>query len=251
LTTSNISNGTWDKSIARAYLHVHGLNKDAIDGILRGAWEYPALWTRGVDLSKHIDVPMHLTFLGAVHTSLQMVHDWMTKRHKYASFIRYTKNSLESIQKLGLSWCKCIAYKSGNLGGWVSENYLSLARVLPWFYDSIDRIAEDQQFETPTVAQKHWTKLQNVAWLSVKGLNTRGTANELRSHIHNYLVAEEGPPPIIPPQGGPVRAVQEMLFSLHNFICQVMHQSSATLHISNVERAIKIFCHTLNLLIRL
>jgi hypothetical protein len=45
---------------------------------------------------------------------------------------------LESIQKLGLSWCKCIAYKSGNLGGWVSENYLSLARVLPWFYGSID-----------------------------------------------------------------------------------------------------------------
>ncbi len=39
LTTSNISNGTWDKNVARAYLRVHGLNKDAIDGILRGAWE--------------------------------------------------------------------------------------------------------------------------------------------------------------------------------------------------------------------
>ncbi len=94
------------------------------------------------------------------------------------------------------------------------------------------------------------TKVVDVI-ISVKGLNTRGTANELRSHIHNYLVAEEGPPPIIPPHGGPVRAVQEMLFSLHNFICQVMHRSSATLHISNVERAIKIFCHTSNLLIRL
>jgi len=62
LTATNIENGTWDKGVARAYLHVHGLNKKAIDGILRGGWEFPALWTRGVELSQHIDVPMHLFF---------------------------------------------------------------------------------------------------------------------------------------------------------------------------------------------
>jgi hypothetical protein len=72
-----------------------------------------------------------------------MVHEWMTKRHKSASFIHYTKDTLEYIQKLGLSWCKCIAYKSGNFGGWVSENYLAIGRLLPWFYGSIDHIAED------------------------------------------------------------------------------------------------------------
>ncbi len=54
LTATNIENGTWDKGVARAYLHVHGLNKKAIDGILRGGWEFPALWTRGVELSQHI-----------------------------------------------------------------------------------------------------------------------------------------------------------------------------------------------------
>ena len=241
LTATNIENGTWDKGVARAYLHVHGLNKKAIDGILRGGWEFPALWTRGVELSQHIDVPLHLFFLGVVRTCIHMVHDWMTKRHKSASFIRYTKNTLESIQKLGLSWCKCIAYKSGTLGGWVSENYLALARLLPWFYGSIDTIAEDQQFETPTVAQKHWTKQQNVAWLSVRGLNTRGTAKELQIHVHNYLAAQEGPPPVLPLQGGPVVGVQEMLFSLHHLICHVMHRSSELSHIFRVERAIKNF----------
>ena len=105
---------------------VHGLNKEAIDRIITGDWEHPALWTRGIELCQHIDVPMHLIFLGVLHTCVQMVHGWMTKRHKSASFSCYTKNSPECIQKLNISWCKCIACKSGNFGGWVSENYLSL-----------------------------------------------------------------------------------------------------------------------------
>jgi hypothetical protein len=108
--------GPWDKSSARSYLGVHGLNKEAIDHIITGDWEHPALWTRG----------MHLIFLGVLHTCVHMVHGWMTKRHKSASFCRYTKNSLECIQKLNISWCKCIAYKSGNFDGWVSENHYLL-----------------------------------------------------------------------------------------------------------------------------
>jgi hypothetical protein len=114
---TKLRNGTWDKIAARSYLRVHGLNKDAIDRICRGDWEHPASWTQGTLLRQHIDVPMHLIFLGVLRTCVQMVHEWMTKRHKSASFIRYTKDTLEFIQKLDLSWYKCIAYKSGNFGG--------------------------------------------------------------------------------------------------------------------------------------
>jgi hypothetical protein len=121
------------KGSARSYLRVHGLNKEAMDHIITGDWEHPALWKRGTELCKHIDVPMQLIFFGILRTCVQMVHGWMTKRHKSAFFSRYTKNSLECIQKLNMSWCKCIIYESGNFGGWVSENYLSLGRLLPWF----------------------------------------------------------------------------------------------------------------------
>jgi hypothetical protein len=241
MTQKNVMDGTWDNSSARSYLHVHGLNKEAIDCIITGDWEHPALWTRGIELFQHIDVPMHLIFLGVLHTCVQMVHGWMTKRHKSASFSHYTKKSLEYIQKLNISWCKCIAYKSGNFGGWVSENYLSLGRLLPWFYGTIDHIAVDPQYEAPTAPQKQWTKQDNYSWLSIRGLNTKGTAKEFGLRVQNYLEAEGGPPPLVPLQGGPVRAVQEMLFSLHCLVCNLMSWNTSTLHILNVERGIKIF----------
>jgi hypothetical protein len=63
-TETKLRNGTWDEITARSYLHVHGLNKEAIDRILRGDWEHPASWTRGTLLCQHIDAPMHLIFLG-------------------------------------------------------------------------------------------------------------------------------------------------------------------------------------------
>jgi hypothetical protein len=52
-------------------------------------WEYKALWNRGVQLSHHVDVAMHLIFSGVVKTVIQMVHDWSKKRGKKAAFIRY------------------------------------------------------------------------------------------------------------------------------------------------------------------
>jgi hypothetical protein len=60
MTQKNIMDGTWDKSSARSYLCVHGLNKEAIEHLITGDWEHPALWTRGTELCQHIDVPMHL-----------------------------------------------------------------------------------------------------------------------------------------------------------------------------------------------
>jgi hypothetical protein len=60
-----------------AYLRVHGINKEATDRILNNEWKYPAAWERGITLSQHIDVPMHLIFLGIVKTCIQLVHDWI------------------------------------------------------------------------------------------------------------------------------------------------------------------------------
>jgi hypothetical protein len=89
-----------------AYLRVHGINKEAFDRILNNEWKYPATWKRGITLSKHVDVPMHLISLGVVKTYIQLVHDRMTRRHKSYIFVKYARGSLESNQILGLSWCK-------------------------------------------------------------------------------------------------------------------------------------------------
>jgi hypothetical protein len=69
------------------------------------------MWTRGTQLTQHVDVPMHLIFLGVVKTNILMVQEWMTKRHNNNTFLNYTAGCLEFIQKMGISWCKCIEYK--------------------------------------------------------------------------------------------------------------------------------------------
>lgn len=66
---------------------------EAINGILEYAkngtvWKFPPQWVRGVELHQHIEVIMHLLFLGVVKTSLQMVQEWTKKRGKHASFLR-------------------------------------------------------------------------------------------------------------------------------------------------------------------
>jgi hypothetical protein len=78
LSIEKFQNGMWNKKNVIAYLRVHGINKEATDKILNNEWKYPATWQRGITLSQHIDVPMHLIFLGIVKTCIQLVHDWMT-----------------------------------------------------------------------------------------------------------------------------------------------------------------------------
>jgi hypothetical protein len=132
-------------------------------------------------------------------------------------------------------------YKTGKLGGWVSENYLAHARLITWFYGSIDEVAIDQEFIVPNIPQKHWTRQQNHAWLSIRGLNSKGNAVELRNRVQSYMSMEGGPPPLAPLEGGPVRNVQQMLFSLKVLISHIMDSSMSLEAIRNTERHIKIF----------
>jgi len=112
-------------------------------------WELPTSWTRGVELTTHIDVCMHLIFLGVVKTVIGMVQEWAKLRGKATSFLGYLIDTLDSLQDLGVDWCRCILYTTGKLGGWVSEKYLGASRVLHWMYGGIHEIAPDVNVEDP------------------------------------------------------------------------------------------------------
>lgn len=101
------------------------------------ALDVPVLWSRGVLLEMHIDVVMHLIFLGVVKTFVQHVQIWAKRKGKNEGLLHQMSGVLESVQELGLSWCKAMPYSKGKLGGWVSENYLALARLLKWFYSTL------------------------------------------------------------------------------------------------------------------
>ena len=85
-------------------------------------WEFLDLWSRRTQLCQHVDVIMHQVFLGVVRATIKRIKDWMKSKEKFEGFVKYVRGKLESVQSLGLSWCKALPYTTGNFGGWVFEN---------------------------------------------------------------------------------------------------------------------------------
>lgn len=139
----------------------------------------PPMWTRGVQFDQHLDVIMHLLFLGVVDKTMDLVTDWCKSRRDGASFSRMVIGRLESVQGLRLDWCKIQPYGGGR-GGWVSENYLGFARLMNWFYLELENIGEFVPYSEPDdKPQDKWTKPENTAWLKARQLSTEGLAQEV------------------------------------------------------------------------
>ena len=82
------------------------------------------------------------------------------------SLHRFGKGILDSIQALRIEWCKAILYNGDGFGVWWAESYLAMARLTPWFYSKLDKLAEEDSYGgDPTTNPKDWTKRQNSAWL--------------------------------------------------------------------------------------
>jgi len=179
-------NMDWTKKNVRKFLTVHGVNNEACNALLERAnnclylkmekayfdsngpsseydsllkrqreqpemfqrWSFPALWDRGCDLDQHIDVAMHLVFLGVMKTTIIKITDWLKLRVKHTAFTVFANGIFESVQRYGLNWCRPMPYKNGTLGGWVSENFLAAARLCQWFYSQISTVAKTDSHVT-------------------------------------------------------------------------------------------------------
>jgi len=93
----------------------------------------------------------------------------------------------------------------------------------------------------PSLPQSSWTKTQNSSWLAIRGLDAKGNAVELRDRVSRYMNMEGGPPPVKEQEGGPVRNVHEMLFSLRLMISHIMESEMTADMIKNIERHILLF----------
>jgi hypothetical protein len=124
-----------------------------------------------LQLRTHIDVPMHLLFLGIVKTVVRMIQAWFGLRGRTESFIQNVFGVLESIQDLGLSCLPVVPYSGVKLAGWISENYMTLCRLICWFYSCLSEVARDFNFDEPKTPQRDWTMKQNHSWLKARDLN--------------------------------------------------------------------------------
>ena len=148
----SIIDNTWTIANSSAYLRLLGINEESADEIIDSAcrrkefirlhptltppdfWKPPTMWTRNVPLSCHIDVPMHLLFLGIVKSTLSIIHDWATSQQIKVNLTRSSEFNLQRIKSIHLSWCKTIPYSKEGPTGWVSENYVGLCKLVTWFY---------------------------------------------------------------------------------------------------------------------
>ncbi len=110
----------------------------------------------------------------------------------------------------------------------VSENYVAVARLLPWLYSCIDDVAADVTFVEPTEGQRKGNIRENFAWLSIRGLETNGNAAQLRSRAKSYIDQPLGPPSILPPPGGGVRNRSEKIGSIKAMVARIMKQCVST-----------------------
>ena len=126
----------------------------------------------------------------------------------------------------------------------MSENYLSAARLMNWFYGALDNIATDPTFVEPTRPMNKWTKLHNQGWLGVRGLDTTGNADQVRARVLEYVHQPEGPPTIKGPRGGEVSNVNAVVGAMKAMVSRLMCRSVTEANVQDVERHIKIFLNS-------
>ena len=230
-----IFSGEWTQGETEAYLEAHALNKETYMQIIRFAqrcvmkreaeankdrdpqhykevmewynedpgrynnWEPPAIWSSGLQLEQVPCIIMHLLFLGIVKYAMEFVISWLKTFTAAEAYARSAEGVLDAIQALDLPWCKALPYAKGSGGAWVSENYLALGKLLPWFYSMLDKVKPDVREEVENLVydrenKKCWTSEQCKYWLEHRGLDSSGKADARQKRVHYYQTRKEGVP---------------------------------------------------------
>jgi hypothetical protein len=179
--------------------------------------QYPVLWNRGNDLDIHIDLPMHLLFLGITNTVVRMIQAWCALCGCTTTFTKHASYTLQSLDDIGLSWMVCVPYTGAELGGWISENYLALARLNCWFYSMLSTVVTEYQLIEPQTPQQDWTMKQNLGWLKVRDLSRKVTkinVKDLNQLVHDCMKQVFFTPPTKQYIGGNAANIEVILESI-------------------------------------
>ena len=281
-THQSILEKEWSKDEATSYLKMQGITVKSVNRIIQNAmnvrnhtnackekelnreayalyedlkrtsphefeqWQFPTMWTRGTTITMVLDAIMHLVFLGAMKICVELNQDWLGLRTKGPKFAEFVSGRLESIQSLNLDWCKALSFNGGKLSGWVSENYVAMARLARWFYSPLGDVASDTIFEEPDSPIEKWLVSELRLWLQVRGLENSGKKNELIASIRTYMDQEGGPPEIVEQKGGSVLEIQVMIQALTCMISHIMKRTVEPGDSEEVDRKIKIFLSCYN-----
>ena len=58
--------------------------------------------------------------------------EWTKLHSTNNNFVSMASAALQAVARYNLDWCTTLKIHGPNFGGWVSENYLALARINRW-----------------------------------------------------------------------------------------------------------------------
>ena len=150
--------------------------------------------------------------------------DWTKLQNKHTHLLRMSNGVLEAVGKLHLNWCVAIAINGSKFGGWVSENYLALARLARWFFSLLPFLTPGPPYRDPTRPLPTWSVKELRDWLRVRGLPSVGKKADLMSSVEHYTELDVIPP-ILPPSGGSMDDVVALTRAMGVAIANIMQRT--------------------------
>jgi len=268
-TFSMIKGKKWTKKEGICFLETLGVSPELANKICSTAersWkevlpnleipELPASWKiPGVDVCHHVDVPMHLCFLGITKSlSTELVSGWLKGERLSTSFQEKSKPMLAKIGELSLSWCQVEA----RFGGFVSENWLAYCRILKHTHQIL-RIVErnDKEYEDPVdLPLSRYSLKQKREWLiarKIDGIDKKSNRATVEPKFQEYLDLPEGTvlPCIVEElvSKASLEEVNDMIIRWHVCMSHVMSVTENPTEdvLAEIDRHIKLFLTSVNI----
>jgi hypothetical protein len=218
--------------------------------VLYTAWRGPAFWHLGLELVDFVNAPMHILFLGIVKKFFERVIAWNKANGTTREFSVYTRNLMECLKVLGLSWLQADTFRRDNgtksvaVGGWISTNYVCFARVLPWFIAGMEHFKEEKApYEQPATSPSKWTKAQNKEWLNAHGIfkgYSSLNAVDLKLFTKGFMT-KVTPLKRIASRASPFHTLVSATQSLVSLISEIMQKEVDPRRLWRTDLKIKIF----------
>ena len=210
--------------------------------------DYPATWGYPYEMTRQIVAPMHTIALCMQKNTVTLTLDFASLWNKKSSFMSQMNDVLDYIADMKLDWCKVFSVETDKFGGWVSENWCSLGRIMKWVYSAFDNIIESDEYEEPKKNVKYWTTKECDQYLRHYGLKTNGKAEERRNLVQKVYFDDSVPKLSFEERYGSTKQVQQVVESLSAVLSHIMSPDVDEKIIHESDRHIRIFLHNLEIL---
>ena len=207
---------------------------------------FPPIWDDLFDDSKQAVAPMHTLGPCAIKNTQQLLFQFLKLRNKQAPMLENMNVQFDIVSDMKLDWCKVFPVETSKFGSWVSENWISLGRIMKWIYSSIESVAPDFTFIFPTSPVETWSNKQNEGWLRYYGLSSQGNQLEKRQQVLDNYNSDKLESP--EERSGSIQNIEFLLSSISSMLSLIMSKKQQVNYVSEIDRHIRIFLHHINLL---